>query len=443
LKYRLVKEGPLFRKLLLDLEARQAADADCIKAFQDQKIKNLVRHCHENVPFYRTLFQQLKLDPQEISCAQDLARLSCTTKEDIRARHAEFLASNANRRFLSRARTSGTTGKPLLLYRDRFSIVLENAMIWRLYRWGGVNPGDRIATLRGYRVQAIDDREAPFWRRDVPMRRLMMSSYHISARTAPAYLRALEKFKPAAIEAYPSSIYSLVRHLQAQGAAGLQLKAVFTSSETLYEFQREAIESFFGCRIFDLYGCAERVCAAGSCEFGNYHLFSDYGLVEFQKIAGNGTHPEYEIIATGLHNQAMPILRYRIEDRAVLHERNFRCPCGRAFPVIRKIRSYRADEYLTTPDGRRLQSVEQVAEGLAHVLEYQLVQEDLRHITVRVVTTPEFSARDEQAIRYKARQRLGRSMEIAVEQVDMIARTPSGKYPFIVNRLRGTPPEIQ
>ncbi len=436
LEYKLVKEGPLFRKLFSELEKNQYAGEEALRGYQDRKLKSLVAHCYENVPYYHDLFRRLKLKPGDITGQDDLWKVPCTTKEDIRTHGSQFIARTANRMFIRRARTSGTTGKPLALFRDRFSTVFENAMIWRLYRWAGVSPGDRIATLRGYLVQAIDDMEGPFWRHNLPLRRLIMSSYHINTDTASKYLEALKEFSPAAIEAYPSSIYSLARYLKANGMEGLPLKAVFTSSETLYGFQREAIEGFFRCRVFDLYGSAERVCAAGSCEHGSYHLFGDYGITEFREIeSGNGGRV-FEIVGTGLHNYAMPILRYRTEDRAFLPDRGFSCRCRRGFPLIKKVESYRADEHLTTSDGRLLQSVEQMAEGLENVLEYQVVQEGPAFVRIRVVTSREFCRKDENLIIRKAQERLGSSMRMAVEQVDAIERTKNGKYPFIVNKLR-------
>lgn len=443
LAYRMVKQGPLFRKLLRGLEEAQYAAEETRREYQDRKLKALVAHCHAHVPYYQELFARLRLRPADIAGRQDLAKLPFTTKEDIRKAPAKFLSRTARRVFLRQARTSGTTGTPLVLYRDRFSAVFENAMIWRFYRWAGVNPGDRIAALRGGLIQAVDDMRGPFWRQDAFMNRLILSAYHIHPRSAPEYAKALRQFKPAAIEAYPSAVYSLVRHLAATGEEGIELKAVFTSSETLYGYQRRAVEEFFGCRVFDLYGSAERVCAAGSCEYGRYHLFNDYGITEFLEAGGDNPPGTVEIIATGLHNLAMPILRYRTQDRAVPGDRKPPCPCGRTFPSMERFESYRADDYLLTADGRRLQSVEQMVEGLEDVLEYQVLQESPARVRIRVVAGRPLGPEDEERILRKARERLGGAMRMKVEQVDAIARTPNGKYPFIVNtwrRARGGAP---
>ena len=118
-------------------------------------------------------------------------------------------------------------------------------------------------------------------------------------------------------------------------------------------------------------------------------------------------------------------------------EKSLECPCGRRFPLIKKIESYRADEYLRTSDGRRLQSVEQMAEGLQNVLEYQVVQEDISFVRIRVVAGRGFCRDDENLVLRKAKERLGNSMRMVVERVESIERTKNGKYPFIVNKLRG------
>ena len=45
------------------------------------------------------------------------------------------------------------------------------------------------------------------------------------------------------------------------------MQAVFSSSETLHQVQREEIEAAFDCPMFDFYGHAERVVFATECEF--------------------------------------------------------------------------------------------------------------------------------------------------------------------------------
>ena len=93
----------------------------------------------------------------------------------------------------------------------------------------------------------------------------------------------------------------------------LPLKAAITSSETLYDFQREAIERAFQCRVFDYYAAAERVVFAVECDqHSGHHLCEEYGITEIvddeHRPLPAGT--EGIMVGTSLHNLGMPMIRY-------------------------------------------------------------------------------------------------------------------------------------
>lgn len=79
---------------------------------------------------------------------------------------------------------------------------------------------------------------------------LFFSSFHMSNENMNKYVGKLEQFRPEAIEAYPSTAYIIARFLLSRNKT-LSLKAVFTSSETLFPQQRETIEKAFECKVFN------------------------------------------------------------------------------------------------------------------------------------------------------------------------------------------------
>lgn len=70
------------------------------------------------------------------------------------------------------------------------------------------------------------------------------------------FVNKIFEFGPQAIEAYPSAIYVLAKYMDDNNIRH-KIKAVFTSSETLYPIQREVIERVFQCKIYDKYGLSE------------------------------------------------------------------------------------------------------------------------------------------------------------------------------------------
>src|SRR6185437_7676900 len=132
-----------------------------------------------------------------------------------------------------------------------------------------------------------------------------------------------------------------------RGITSIRPVAVITSSETLSADVRRTIEDAFACPVFDHYGAAEMAAFITQCAAGAYHCNSDYGVVELLRD-GHAVAPGEmgEIVATGFINPVMPFIRYATGDLAVRGAA--RCPCGRGFPILRRILG-RMDDVLITP----------------------------------------------------------------------------------------------
>jgi phenylacetate-CoA ligase len=419
----MLRRGPLFRRLLADMERRERFSADDWQRYQDERLRELLEVCARDVPYYADLFRREGLEPAQMSPRELLARVPPLEKATVREHPERFLNRRLWKRLgLRKAYTSGTTGTPLVCYRDLYSVNFEHAMIWRQWRWSGFTIADRRVTLRGDMIVPAERKSPPFWQANPAERQLLMSSYHISESTIAAYLDALRGFAPAAIEGYPSAVYLLAVGLAERGES-YPAKAVFTSSETLLDHQRERIEQVFRCKVFDLYGNTERTAAIGTCEEGSYHVFPDYALVEF--IGG-------EILGTPLVNHAFPLLRYRSGDTA--DPGVGVCSCGRAMPVVAAIHG-RCDAYVVTPEGRQIGRLDHIYKGVSHIRESQIVQKERDRVVLRVVAAPGYSPADEERLLKHAIERLGPAMRIEVERVDSIPRTARGKFLAVVNEL--------
>ena len=90
------------------------------------------------------------------------------------------------------------------------------------------------------------------------------------------------------------------------------------------------------------------------------------------------------IIATSLANYAMPLIRYDTDDIGIVGADP--CPCGRPYPLLQEICG-RSGDFLYTPEGRAVHSLlfAYIFDELPWVKEYQVVQERLDRITIRVI----------------------------------------------------------
>jgi phenylacetate-CoA ligase len=76
---------------LLDSEKLSAAE---IEAYQDERLRALIRYAYDNVPYYRQRWQALRITPADIRSRADLPKLPILTKEDV-VQNRERLLSRA------------------------------------------------------------------------------------------------------------------------------------------------------------------------------------------------------------------------------------------------------------------------------------------------------------------------------------------------------------
>lgn len=422
------REGAEFRELLSDCQERQWSSSKELKTYAESQALAITRHAAKHVPFYAQLYKERGISQEIFDDFSSWHQLPTLDKGMARRARSSLLASNIQTlRF--RGSTSGTSGSPLVISQNLHAINRENAFIWRQLSWAGIKRGDRRAWIRGDMPVHIDCTAPPFWRMNRAENMMVFSSYHLSQQHAEGYLKTLTRFDPIGIQAYPSSISFLATYLNNlnQCYSGTSLKGIITSSESLSDDQRETIERVFRCKVFDWYGQFERVAAIGTCEHRRYHLISDYGFTELVPVKGG----LFEIVGTGFNNWAMPLIRYRTGDLVEIENSEQFCPCGRQFPLIRRVLG-RQDDIVKLPDGRHIGRLDHIFKGVSGLLEAQIRQDRLDTILILAVPTKDFNRKTEQRIIHNARNRLGNDISIEVETVSEIQRTDRGKLRGVV-----------
>ena len=421
-----LRRGPLFHQILQELKKNEQLSYEQLINYQNQKLRLTVQQAYQTVPYYRQLFDGLKLTPEAIKTIDDLQLLPVMSKSDIRGTEKQFVSNTISWKF--KTTTSGTTGTPVNLFRDYYSINLEHASIWRQRYWGKCFPGEPMASIRGDLVVTPSATKPPFWKKISSENKLMMSPYHLSDRFIPYYLDKLRQFKPSFIEGYPGCLYRLARYMQLHQESPINVKAVFTSSEALIPYHRQVIEESLG-QVLDHYGLSERVAHIASCEHGNYHYVMDYSIIEFLPTKYSGL---YKIVGTTLHNKAMPLIRYDTNDFARISHHS--CPCGRAFPIVDLIEG-RLEDYIATPCGKFVGGIGIVFTDVPNLIEGQIIQEKIDLLRILIVTTENFTDDDRSILLKNIRERLGANMEIIIQKTEAIPRTKTGKFKLTVSKL--------
>jgi phenylacetate-CoA ligase len=328
-------------------------------------------------------------------------------------------------------KTSGTTGTPLTVFRSPRSVLYEHAFILRHWTWGGFRAGMKRATLRGDLVVPIDRQRPPFWFYNRYNNQLLLSARHLTEGCVDALIDKLDAFAPAMLQAYPSTAYTLATWLARRGRR-LRVPVVFTASEPLYPHQRTAILAQLGDRIMDMYGQAERVAFATGCEHGGLHLNSDYSHVEIVDEQGQPTTGPGFVVGTTFHNDAQPLVRYRLSDRSAWLRTS--CPCGRAFPLIEAVTG-KYEDRITGGAGQEVSpSVLTFAfKGVHHLRRSQVAQVGPARWEVRVVPEPLFSDADRQQLIDNIHQLVDANVHVDVVLRAALPVTAAGKFRWVVN----------
>uniref|UniRef100_UPI0040487A8B exopolysaccharide biosynthesis protein VpsH n=1 Tax=Vibrio anguillarum TaxID=55601 RepID=UPI0040487A8B len=411
LSRKMVRENGEMRAVLKEIQANEFSRTH-LGDYQQDKLQNTLANARNHVPFYQNL-DLLNLE---------LEAFPYLDKAVLRHDHEQFISQNKPSVVVKGA-TSGTTGTPLTILQDMNSVIREQAFVERQLAWAGYRKGDKRAWIRGDMVVPLSQKQGPFWRYSWFEQMIVLSSFHLTSQTIPSYLQAMVDFGVEVIQAYPSSIATLARYLEAnQSYYPAKLKSIITSSESLSAEDRQVIETRFGCKVFDWYGLFERVAAIANCEHGRYHVLTDYSHVEFLD-AGNGTH---EIVGTNFNNSYFPLVRYKTGDHVVLSDEK-QCPCGRFYPIIEHIKG-RVGDYLVGEDGQKVHILNHIPKGVAGIIACQFVQSEHEQIVVKVVADAEqFNEEQQQKLISNTQARLGSSLIVTIEMVAALERTTNGK----------------
>ena len=428
--------GKKFWKVYKEFERMQWYSYNELIEYQNERLRNLIKHCYENVPYYRRIMDERKLKPNDIKTREDLIKLPLLTREDIKKNFKDLIARNVKKWLLRPGHTSGTTGSPLEFYWDIQTCVVHHVAYWRQRSWAGSEYGEPFATLQGRVIVPLKQKKPPFWRMNYIHNQLFLSAFHLKKENLKYYFDKLEKFKPKIIEGYPSTIYILAKYLKSIGEK-FPVKAILTSSETLFPVQREIIEDAFDCKIFDFYGMAERVVFASECEYHTgHHLNLDYSIVEILDVQGNPVEEGKmgRIVGTGLYNYAMPLIRYVTSDITAVKKE--KCPCGRGFPLIEDITT-KDEDIVVTPDGRLISPsvLTHPFKPMHNIEASQIIQEEPDKLIVKIVKGPKYSDEDSKKLLNAFRERLGDKMKIELQFVDNLEREKSGKFRWIISKV--------
>lgn len=427
-----IKDGASRRRYLGELtKAQWNHHSDCRRE-QWGRLKAIVEYASKHCSYYQKSFAASGLEGSLRDWSQ-FYRLQILTKHDIRSNTEGLLSNEFNLGDLVEARTGGSTGTALTVYCDQVCQQMRNAAAMRSDRWAGWDIGMKVAAVWGNPPEANTIKKK--MRSVLLDRTIYLDTMKIDEEAVKAFISKWRKYQPQLIFGHAHSIYVLAKYLERLEYQQIRPMGIIATSMMLLESERVAIERIFGCAVTNRYGCEEVGLIACECEFHNgLHLNSDHLIVEFLRDDGAEAGPgeEGQIVVTDLINHGMPLIRYQVGDLGIPSDR--RCPCGRGLPLMERVTGRRAD-FLKRVDGSLVAGVslvERTLTAIPGIEQMQLIQDDLRHLCVKVVAAQGFDARSEQDLINELQSVFGSATTIEVRCVPSLDRTSSGKYRFSI-----------
>lgn len=426
-----IRYSPATFEILRALRTHEAWTLEEIETHQLAGFRKTLDLARRTVPFYKNYA------PVEIRTMEDLRKLPVLKRQTLRENQDRFLSNSIPQSHRIYAGTTGTTGANLkVAYTQEFART-NWAFLLRQWAWAGVAPRQPRITFYGARVVPANRAEPPYWVHNLPERQILMSIFHLSDATAPAYLRLLRRQSGKIIEGFPS-VLRILADFVLQNGERIPMRAIFTSGEPLYPTIRTKLEKAFQAPVFDSYGMTEYCGLIHQCERGQMHLIPEYGFLE---ILDENDEPvdadeEGHFVWTGFLNDAMPLIRYRIGDRGKW-QRGGPCACGRAFPLVVPTIT-RESDILCCPDGRLFspRALNQLLKQSTSFRFCQFIHQGRERVAVRVVPGNNKQALVEMmAVRAQLQELLGSSVEVTAELAGEPLTRPGGKIPLIVNQV--------
>ena len=420
------------------LKMEQYLDAEKVKKLQLFRASLLLKHAQLNSKFYKERFanENLIFGQENDLEYNQFVKIPPLTRDNLQSETNNILTTDTSIG-LYRNSSGGSTGKPVNFYQDnRYALASEYHKIFYL-GWMQVRRGDKTAIFWGA------DRDINDWPwkeklRSKLRREKLCNSFSMDDERIRNFISMLNKFKPAYIYGYASSLYLVAQKIKTLGIDVKFIpKAISSSAEMLYDSQRNLIESVFGAKVYNFYGSREVNNIAVECEcHEGLHVNSSSRIVEIldndNNVVPNGTVGH--VAVTDLTNYAFPFVRYLNGDMATLIEEQ--CECGRTLPRLESIYGRSSDFFLCNGQLIHGEYFTHIFYNKPEVNNFQLVQESENLINLFIVPNGPESVLKKDEYRKIIVDKVGQGIEINIKVVQKIDLSSTGKYRFTISKIK-------
>jgi phenylacetate-CoA ligase len=418
---------------------RRFASEDRARRYRDpiERLGSTLADAAQNVPHYRGLVSasEARSDP-----LGSLSRFPILTRETIRENGEDLLSEVGDRRQWTHNTSGGSTGEPVELLQDpdHWARTVAAREVYSTWVGGGLGRPELLIwgseqDVEGARMTLRNQAATRL------LRRSFLNAFMLSEDSMRAIAERIASGPPNLVIAYAQAGYELARFIaEEEIQIPAQVGAIATAG-TLYDFMREQLEESFRCVVVNRYGSREIGDIAGECpNRSGLHVLPWVCHVEVldddDRPAASGQ--EGDVVVTGFTNRAMPLIRYRIGDRATAADPGQPCACGRRTQMLGAVVGRSVDLFVAA-DGRLVDG-----EYFTHLLyfrtwlkQFQVAQTSPERVVYRLVVRSPVPDEDRAELIEKTKLALGTACEVELELVDEIAPSASGKLRYTLREF--------
>lgn len=393
-----------------------------IEDIQFRKIKKIVEYAFKHSAYYHQLYVSRGFEPAMLRSYADIQKIPVVKRIGLKNTPCEQIVTDKNFQKLHSHTTSGSSGIPVHFYYNDRELLLKNYGVMRAYFKMGMRMRDVTVAIR----DPIDIRKPGLYEK---LHIMAYDYYNTYDPVAGTYAAICDKYaKIDILKGMPSDLMNLAYAVRNGERKFPPVRLLISDCEVLDEFSRQYISQTFGTSVLDYYASVENGCIAfqlpGSSK---YFVNEDQVLLE----NGSGDGPIGDAIITNLRNTTFPIIRYQIGDMIDFGDGKSDLP-GIHLKTIDQIYGKYLD-FIVLPDDTIISPhmPKQEMTHLSGIRKFQIIQDQIDHITVHIEKDTDYTDETENEIRQRMNRCFKGLIRCDIHYDEQLSKKTSRKFKVI------------
>ncbi len=417
-------KGFPIRKAERVLKTIQNKNDHAFDVYVEHKKQDIISYHLKHNSFYKTFGKSINL--------LDWNTIPVMTKKDLQQPLDTLMSDGFTKKNVYVDKTSGASGQPFIFTKDKFCHALTWAIIKNRFGWFNID----FNTTKQARFYGIPLDKKGFYiekLKDFVSRRTRFNVFDLSDKAFENWLSVFKTKELEYMNGYTSPMVQFAKYLKRKNIVLSMecpaLKVCITTSEMLFENDKQLLKTQFGVPVVNEYGASELDLIAFEKPNGKWLVNSETLFVEV--LDDNNTVLPYgeegRLVITSLYNKSQPFIRYDIGDIGILSKES-----TVKEPILEKLAG-RTNDMAILPSGKKAAGLtfyyitKSIIEDDGSVKEFVIEQTKLDTFKIIYVSSKNLSEEKMQHITIEMEKYLEKGLNINFERQKKLVRSKSGK----------------